>query len=112
MKQSKILIICFILLFQTGCWDEKEIGEVDYITTLGIDYKDENYIIYVQMLDFSNVAKQEVSKVSQPAPLYIGKSSGKNINDAVYNLYLTTQQQVNWSHVGAIIYSESVLKKE
>ncbi|GGA43445.1 MULTISPECIES: Ger(x)C family spore germination protein [Psychrobacillus] len=111
MKQSKILIICFILLFLTGCWDEKEIGEVDYITTLGIDYKDENYIIYVQMLDFSNVAKQEVSKVSQPATLYIGKSSGKNINDAVYNLYRTTQQQVNWSHVGAIIYSESVLKK-
>ena len=109
--RSKILFICFIVLFQAGCWDAKEIGEVNYITTLGIDYKEENYIIYVQMLDFSSVSKQETGKISQPTPLYIGKASGKNINDAVYNLYRTSQQQVNWSHVGAIIYSDSVLKK-
>ncbi len=111
MTQLKFLIICFILLFLAGCWDEKEIGEVDYISTLAIDYKEEKYIIYVQMLDFSNVSKQETGKITQPAPLFIGKATGENINDAVYNLYRTTQQQVNWSHVGAIIFTESALKK-
>ncbi|KEF36729.1 germination protein, Ger(X)C family [Schinkia azotoformans MEV2011] len=112
MKQLIVLLmIAFVLLILTGCWDEHEIGEVNYVTTIGIDYKDEKYIMYVQLLDFSNVAKTEGGKSGQPVPLYIGTGSGRTINDAIFDLYRTSQQTMNWSHIGAIIYSESVLEK-
>lgn len=100
-----------VLLILTGCWDEREIGEVNYATTIAIDYKDEKYIIYVQILDFSNVAKTEGGKMGQPVPLYIGNGSGRTINDAIFDLYRTSQQTMNWSHIGTIIYTESVLEK-
>ncbi|GGJ74474.1 Ger(x)C family spore germination protein [Virgibacillus salexigens] len=109
VKTCILLIVLLIIL--TGCWDERQISEVNYITTLGIDYQEDNYIIYVQMLDFSNVAKQESGKTSERTPLYIGKATGKTINDAVNNLYRTSQQVVNWAHIGAIIYSDAILEK-
>lgn len=112
MKHTKLMLLIGCLIFVlTGCWDEKEIGQVNYVTTLAIDYKDENYLMYVQLLDFSNVAKQETGKPSAAVPLYIGKGKGRNIDDAIYDLYRTSQQSINWAHIGAIIYSEAVLKK-
>lgn len=105
------ITIIVLLVVLTGCWDERQISEVNYVTALGIDYQDENYIIYVQMLDFSNVAKQESGKMSERTSLYIGKATGKTINDAVNNLYRTSQQAVDWTHIGSIIYSDAILKK-
>ncbi|MCP3740000.1 Ger(x)C family spore germination protein [Rossellomorea sp. BNER] len=104
-----IWIGILFLLTLTGCWDEKEIGEINYATALGIDYKDDKYILYVQILDFSNVAKQEGTKQSDKAPIFVGKSSGSTLNEAVFNLYKTSQQNINWGQVGTIIYSESTL---
>ncbi|WP_165769146.1 Ger(x)C family spore germination protein [Virgibacillus profundi] len=111
MKQIRKLSIGILLLVSlTGCWDEKEIGEHNYATAIGIDYKEEKYLLYVQMLDFSNVAKQEGQKQSEEAPLYIGKSSGATLQEAVNDLYKTSQQPFNWGQIGSIIYSEAVLK--
>jgi Ger(x)C family germination protein len=101
-----------LLTVLTGCWDEKEIGVYGYVTALGIDFEDENYMLYVQMLDFSNVAKQEDNKVSNDPSLFIGKSSGETIYEAVNNLYKTSQKPLHWGQMGAIIYSETVLEKD
>lgn len=53
-----ILMISLSLLL-TGCWDIREVQDINYISAIGVDYKDGEYIIYAQMLDFSSVAKQE-----------------------------------------------------
>ena len=45
--------------FLTGCWDQRELHHVLYINSLGIDFKDNNYIIRPQFINFSNIAKQE-----------------------------------------------------
>ncbi|WP_284141335.1 Ger(x)C family spore germination protein [Virgibacillus sp. LDC-1] len=106
----KLLIVACVFFLLAGCWDEKEIGEVDYATVMGIDYKDDQYKLYVQLLDFANVAKQEGVKQTQPAPIYIGKSSGSTLNEAINQLVETSQQVLNWGHVGAVVYSEAALK--
>ncbi|WP_330949529.1 Ger(x)C family spore germination protein [Virgibacillus sp. MG-45] len=106
----KLLIVACVFFLLAGCWDEKEIGEVDYATVIGIDYQDEEYMLYVQLLDFANVAKQEGVKQTQPAPIYIGKSSGSTLNEAINQLVETSQQVLNWGHVGAVVYSEAALK--
>lgn len=112
MKYVNYIVTWSLLLFiVSGCWDAKEIAEVNYVTILGIDYQDEEYTIYTQFLDFSNVAKQETGKAPQPSPLYIGKASSANVNDALEEFYRTSQQAINWAHIGAVIYSDSLLKQ-
>jgi Ger(x)C family germination protein len=101
-----------MLTLLTGCWDEKEVGIYGHVTAIGIDFEDEKYILYVQMLDFSNVAKQEENKVSEDPSLFIGKSSGKTIYEAVNNLYKISEEPLDWGQLGSIIYSEAVLEED
>lgn len=109
-KRICLVILLFMLL--TGCWDEREIGEYGYATAIGVDYQDGEYILYIQLLDFSNVAKQEIQKVSEDAAIFVGKSTGKSFYDAINNIYKTSQQPLHWGQIGSVIYSESVLQRD
>lgn len=95
----------------TGCWDAKEIQDINYITALGIDYAQDEYVVYAQMMDFTSVAKQEGGKPSQKASVWVSKSTGLSVNDALQKMYRTAQQLMYYSHINAIIYSEAVLKR-
>ncbi|MCP1309054.1 Ger(x)C family spore germination protein [Paenibacillus tyrfis] len=105
--------ICMVILLGllTGCWDAKEIQDINYITALGIDYAQDEYVVYAQMMDFTSVAKQEGGKPSQKASVWVSKSTGLSVNDALQKMYRTAQQLMYYSHINAIIYSEAVLKR-
>ncbi|MGD8192415.1 Ger(x)C family spore germination protein [Brevibacillus ginsengisoli] len=109
-KATLIFLICSVIL--TGCWDEREIEDQSYVTSIGIDYEKNQYAIYVQVLDFSNVAKQEGARSRGEPGVWVGKALGSTLNSAFNNLYPTAQQQVFWGHVKAIVYSERALKHQ
>jgi len=104
------MLIVVITMNLSGCWDSKDIQELQYITALGIDYKDDKYIIYGQVMSFSGgVAKQEGSPTT-PTPVWVVKGSGKTVITAMNDVYRKANQPIYWGHVGVIIYSENVLK--
>lgn len=109
MKRVWILA-CIISLLLSGCWDNKEVQDINYITALGVDYKDDKYIIYVQMLDFATIAKQETGKPTEKAPIWVGRGTGTTLAEALIDLYTSNQQRISWGHVTALVLSESVLK--
>lgn len=99
-----------LLFILTGCWDAKELQNVNYVTAVGIDYSEGKYKVYVQVLDFSSIAKGDEPKSPEPVPLYIGESTGPTLIEAFNNLLKTSQRRINWGHVGAVIYSDAALK--
>ncbi|MFE0397572.1 Ger(x)C family spore germination protein [Paenibacillus lactis] len=110
---KKPLCLCIIIsVLLAGCWDNKEVQDINYITALGIDYKENQYIIYVQMLDFATIAKQEGTKQTETAPIWVGRGSGSTLTDALIDLYTASQQQISWGHVTALVLSEAVLAPE
>ncbi|WP_433940543.1 Ger(x)C family spore germination protein [Paenibacillus lautus] len=109
MKRVWILV-CVAALLLSGCWDNNEVQDINYITALGVDYKDNKYIIYVQMLDFATIAKQETSKPTEKAPIWVGRGTGSTLTEALIDLYTSSQQRVSWGHVTALVLSEAVLK--
>lgn len=109
MKRAWILV-CIVSLLLSGCWDNKEVQDINYITAMGVDYKDDKYIIYVQMLDFATIAKQESSKPTEKAPIWVGRGTGTTLTEALIDLYTSSQQRISWGHVTALVLSESVLK--
>lgn len=102
-----LLISCFILL--TGCWDSKEVQSINFITAVGIDYVDNQYVAYAQLIDFSNIAKQEGPTSRQASDIWIGRGKGSTLSMAIDDLYQTSQQQTLWTHVKAIVLSKNVL---
>jgi len=104
-------LVIALLLVLTGCWSSKGIQHMDYITAIGIDYKDNRYITHVQVLSFSNVAKNDNYQIGQEVPIWIGKGTGKTVLEALTSIYQTSQMRVYWGHVRSIILSDAFLKQ-
>ncbi|WP_106767668.1 Ger(x)C family spore germination protein [Paenibacillus faecalis] len=109
IKRVAILLIFSLLC---GCWDNKEIEDINYVTAIGIDYVDDQYILYIQMLDFTNIAKTESGKSKSPPQVWTGKSTGKTLNQAISNIAESVQERTVLSHISSIIMSEKFLKTD
>lgn len=105
---SSIVAVCVMLL--TGCWDSKEVQSINFITAIGIDYADNQYTTYAQLIDFSSIAKQEGPTPREGSQIWIGKGTGTTLSMAINNLYETSQQQTLWTHVKAIVLSKNALE--
>lgn len=105
-KLFSMLTVCVVL---TGCWDYKDIQDIHYVTALGVDYVDGKYIVYVQLVDLSGVAKQEV-KSATPTKVYIGKHTGKSIAEAMNHLYQSAQQRLYLGQVSTFVLTDRALK--
>ncbi|ADC50160.1 germination protein, Ger(x)C family [Alkalihalophilus pseudofirmus OF4] len=102
------LCLCMILC---GCLESKEIQSVSYAISMGVDFKDEQYELTLQFLDFSNVAKSEQGKGGE-VPLWIAVGRGRSLDDAIREIYRTIQLPVNYEHLYNIVLSESVLERK
>lgn len=108
IRSMSVLLLSAVML--TGCWDLKSIQDLNYVTALGFDYEDGQYVVYAQLLDFSTVAKTERGKSSEPIPVWVGKGKGETPVEAINDLYLTSQQRLFYGQVNALIITEKVMK--
>jgi Ger(x)C family germination protein len=88
----------------------KIVQDVNYVVALGFDFKDGRYLVYSQLLDFTNVAKRE-GGASQQSSIWVGRGEGRSVSEALNTLYETSQQTVFWGHVATFVFTESVLKR-
>lgn len=109
IKKVFLLLSCSIL-FLSGCWDQKVIQDIYYVGTVGVDYKDHMYKTYLQLLDFSTVAKAEQGKPTEKIPVWLATGSGETLFDAIRNAKEMAQQPISFSHVSSYILSETALK--
>lgn len=106
------LLLLLILVLMTGCWDFKRIQSRNYVTAVGLDFVDGKYVVYAQLIGFATVAKTSggASPGGEPQ-VWVGKSTGTTITEAIYNLYKTSQEQLDWDHVNAMVFTEKALAK-
>ncbi|QFT90619.1 hypothetical protein FIU87_18400 [Bacillus sp. THAF10] len=113
MKQNgwiKFLSCFFILFLLTSCVG-RELEQTLYVHAIGVDYKDDKYVAYVQFIEFGAIAKQEGGRKDTTSN-WIGKEEGFSFDMATDKLYETTQQKVSWGHVKSLVFTENALKKE
>ncbi|MFC9538706.1 Ger(x)C family spore germination protein [Lysinibacillus sp. NPDC056959] len=109
--KKKIILLSSLLtsLLLSGCWDATEPQKMYYVDGLGIDYKDGQYEIYLQLISFSDVVKSE-NFTPQAAPAEVGQSKGRTLEEALFKLFRSIDQEVFWGHMTYIIFSEEVMK--
>ncbi|MDF2720135.1 MAG: Ger(x)C family spore germination protein [Paenibacillus sp.] len=112
MNKTAFALLIGLLLpwLLTGCWDMKVIQDTNYVTAIGFDYEDGQYEVYAQMLDFSNVAKQEGGKTGQPASVWSGHEKGGTVIEAMTKLYKTSQQRMFWGQVSSVVFTQKALE--
>ncbi|MFF2176452.1 Ger(x)C family spore germination protein [Lysinibacillus sp. NPDC058147] len=110
MKKKIMLIVSLAaVLLLSGCWDVTEPQRMYYIDGIGIDFKDGQYEIYMQIINFSTVAKSEAPPPQAP-PSEIGFAKGKTMEEAFFKLYRSIDQKIFWGHMTFVLFSEDALK--
>lgn len=104
-----ILVTAFFSTLLTGCWGAREIEHMVYVNTLGVDYVNDKVVVYIQMVNFSGIAKKE-SGQTQTQKTSIGRAEGDSFDTAIFNLYSSSPQRIIWSNVKTIVFSEAALK--
>lgn len=113
---KKILLIIMIssqFFFLSGCWGSKEIQSQTYITGVGLDYSEGEFTVYIQALNFANIAKQEgASSLTEATPILVGEAKGKTIQAALSKLEQKSALPLYYGHVETILLSENVIKEQ
>ncbi|MFB7157900.1 Ger(x)C family spore germination protein [Lysinibacillus sp. NPDC056232] len=109
IKGFFILTVTLPLL--SGCWDEIEPQRMYYVNGVGVDFKDNQYEVYLQLINFKDIAKSE-TPYAREAPAEIGYAKGETMEEAIYELYRSIDQEVFWGHMTYLIFTEEALKHE
>lgn len=105
-----VLGVMLVPLLQ-GCANSRDIQNLAYVTALGIDYEDGRYKTYVQVLNFSNIARSENTQLGTEVPIWIGKGEGKSLALALADTNTTSQFPLFWGHMKAVVLSENILRR-
>lgn len=106
---KKLLFLPFLLLL-AGCWDTNQPERMYYLYGIGIDFEDDEYVMYAQIIDFTNIAKTD-----QPNPeasqAEVGVARGRTFDEVFFNLYKTMDEWLFLGQLEYVIFSEEAVKQ-
>lgn len=106
------ILLLLAALSLSGCWDNNEPERMLYVNGIGVDYKNGQYELYVQIINFANTAKSDQPTNPETTQAEVGHASGRSLDEAVSLLYNTVDQKVFWGHLSYFVFSEEALKEE
>jgi germination protein, Ger(x)C family len=109
-RRLGIAILFTLILLTQGCGSSKDIQNMAYVTAIGIDYVNGKYVTYVQILNFSNVARTENVQLGKETPVWIGQGDGQTVSGALASINETSQLRLFWGHVKVIFLSENLMR--
>lgn len=92
------IILVLSPLFLTAC--ENDIGEIEnqnFATAIGVDYRDGEYYVYIQMLGLSSVAKVKAVKKHQQRFMF-PRQEEKRLSTVFLKL-ITLHRNVFYGHM-------------
>jgi spore germination protein KC len=103
------LELCVTATFFQGCWDTREINELGLVMAVGIDKKDEDAFSVTLQVAKPNEAGGG-NKGAGSEPIWVGRSDGKTIFDAIRNVAKMSSRRIMWAHNNIIVIGENVAR--
>lgn len=109
MKKIKylILIITFIFVL-TGCETHKEISDLGMVSAMGIEKKDNEYLISVQVANIKKSTKMGTDNSSK-VTLYTG--SGKTPFEAIREVSTKSSKKLYFPHIKIIVIDDDIINE-
>lgn len=99
MKKIILLILVFLM---TGCYDYNELNDLEIVSSLLIDYKDNNYTAYLEVINTNETATVGSKFI---------EGRGTTLEAAINNIYKDSNLMPFFSHMSSLIISENVAKE-
>lgn len=103
MKKVILLICCIFLI--SGCYDYKELNDMSIVSGIGIDYKDEKYIVNLE------ITKSTKEGTSAEIESHLVTGEADNIADAFTIAKNRSDKLVYMEHVEVLVLSKDICKR-
>lgn len=104
MRKMTLIVCVLIIVFLVGCWDYREINDMEIVSGFAIDKEKDKYVLTVD--------KVMPSKTESPCPKSkVDVDEGDTMLDAVRNIISKTGKRLYWSHAKVIIISEELARE-
>ncbi|WP_417898548.1 Ger(x)C family spore germination protein [Bacillus haimaensis] len=111
MKKSIFLILISIpfLLFSSGCWNNRELGELGIAVALGIDKEGEQFVVTVQLVNSAEISNLQGSGTRAPVVIY--REKGKTIFEAIRRITTKAPRKTFYPHLRVLVIGEDLAKE-
>ena len=99
---KKIILIVMILFITSGCYDYQELNEINIISGVGIDYKDDEYEVSLEVIN------SEKDGTSSKISTEIIKGKDSDIADAFNEAIAASDKEVYMERIKLLILSNDV----
>ncbi|MFW6287662.1 MAG: Ger(x)C family spore germination protein [bacterium] len=102
-----ILILFFITISLSGCYNNVDLTELAVATALGFDRADQGHIKVTVQIVKPGVMKAR-TQGSEEEPVWVFSATGETVFSAIRNLLTTVNRKVFFSHLQLIVISEEI----
>lgn len=112
MKKIAVVLIIIFSFLQTGCWNAREIDELAFVLSVGIDKIDNGFKVTVQVASPETYGKTPSGSgaAQKSKPFWTASSTGTTIFEAIRNMSSISSRRIFWSHIKVIIISEQLAR--
>ncbi len=109
-KRARIgafLLLSFLLIMTSGCWDAKELNRRAIVSGIGIDRSEEGYDVSIQVIIADEISGK-TGRGGTPTSVY--HTSGRSIVEAMRNLSRNVPRLISTAQTRMIVISEEVAR--
>ena len=112
MKKFLIYLTLLTTLLTSGCFlEEKDLGQMLFPISLGITYEENQYKVYLQILDTSTLSIVETESSQRETSFVLIHAEDKDIGQALGKLGLKAQTYISAIKVKSIVLHKSILEE-
>ncbi|MFA9458482.1 Ger(x)C family spore germination protein [Halalkalibacter sp. AB-rgal2] len=112
MRKKNVFISIFLTcVVLTGCWDSNSLELQYYVNSIGFDYTEGQYEVFIQILNFQAMPRGGEGVQQSGSPLYVGHAKGRTVVEALHKLYSETDRKIYWGHLSSFIVTKSILER-
>ena len=107
MKLFKLAVLLgFVLLFLTGCWDRAELSEVSIVTGVAVDNgKTKKYRLTIETTEAREMNYQTATGM---APSFVYSLEGNSVGEIAHKFNISNATRLVYSHMRLLAISEEV----
>lgn len=100
---KKIIILLTLIFLTTACYDNIELDDLAIVSSIGIDYKDDNFYLTYEILADTKTDENTTLKS------FTVSGRGKTISEAFINTNYKVSKKAYFSHLKVLILSEEII---
>lgn len=111
-KTAMAIILMMLMLIQTGCWNAREINELAFVLSIGLDKAGDGFKVTAQIArpDIHSKTPSGGGGTEKQKPFWTVSSTGKTIFEAIRNMASISSRRIFWSHIKMIVISEQLAR--